>query len=85
MIYQWILLIYFDLDLIYRTAVRYNKRHVVANEGLSPSRRRALWTNAHDWHESVCLVERSRAGDETRNPHLLQSGNQLPQNLPSTR
>lgn len=58
---------------------------ILANEGLSPSRRRTFRTNAHDRHESVSLAERSRAGNETRDPHVLQSGEQLPQNLPQTR
>lgn len=45
--------------------------YVVANEGLSPSCRSAFRTDAHDWHESISLAERSCAGNETRDSHLL--------------
>lgn len=34
-------------------------------------------THAHDRHQPVGVAQRSRAGDQTRNPDVLQPGGQF--------
>lgn len=58
---------------------------LTANESLSSSGGRAFRADAYDWHESVCLAERPRPGNETRDTDVLQPGEQLVENLPQIR
>lgn len=47
---------------------------LTANEGVPPQDYRPFRPDAHDRHESGRVAERAHSGDQTRDPHILQSG-----------
>lgn len=38
----------------------------------------AIWVDAHDRHQPVCVAERADPGDQARDPALLRSDQQHP-------
>lgn len=55
---------------------KFNKRHsfaMISDAGVPISVDSAIWVDAHDRHQPVCVAERADPGDQARDPALLRS------------